>query len=40
MNLRTLFLLIVLGLIAAFTALNWSAFMTPMTLSLAFASAR
>ena len=38
MNLRTLFLLIVLELLAAFTALNWSAFTAPMTLSLAFTS--
>lgn len=37
MKARTLFFLIVLGAIAAFAALNWSAFMTPTTLSLGFA---
>jgi len=38
MKVRTLFLLIVLGAIAVFAALNWNAFMTPTTLSLGFAS--
>ena len=38
MKARTLFLLIVLGAIAVFAALNWNAFMTPTTLSLGFAS--
>ncbi|MEO8344577.1 MAG: LapA family protein [Betaproteobacteria bacterium] len=36
MSLRTLFLLVVLGLLAIFTGLNWSAFTTPTTLSLVF----
>ena len=38
MKIRTLFLLIVLGAITAFAALNWSAFMAPTTLSLGVAS--
>ncbi len=38
MSLRTLFLLVVLGVLAIFTVLNWSAFMTPTTLSLLFAT--
>ena len=37
MKIRTLLLLIVLGLITVFAALNWSAFMTPTTLSLGVA---
>lgn len=37
MRIRTLFLLLVLLLIAAFAALNWSAFMMPATLSLGVA---
>lgn len=37
MKARTLLLLLALGAIAAFTALNWSAFMTPTTLSLGVA---
>jgi hypothetical protein len=37
MRLRTLLLLIVLGAIAAFAAVNWTAFTTPTTLSLVFA---
>ena len=37
MKVRTLFLLLTLVAIAAFTALNWSAFMTPTTLSLGIA---
>ncbi|MEF8750628.1 MAG: LapA family protein [Candidatus Accumulibacter necessarius] len=37
MKLRTVFLLLVLGVIAAFSALNWSAFITPTTLSLGLA---
>jgi len=36
MRLRTLMMLIVLGGIAAFAAVNWTAFMTPTTLSLVF----
>lgn len=38
MKIRTLLLLVVLGLIAVFSALNWSAFMTPTTLSLGFST--
>lgn len=38
MKVRTLFLLLTLVAIAAFTALNWSAFMTPTTLSLGVAN--
>jgi uncharacterized integral membrane protein len=38
MPLRTLLLGVVLLLVALFAALNWSAFMTPMSLSLLFAS--
>ena len=38
MYLRTLLILTVLGLIAVFSALNWSAFIAPTTLSLGFAS--
>jgi hypothetical protein len=34
MKLRTLFLLLILGAIAAFSALNWGAFSAPTTLSL------
>lgn len=37
MKVRTLSLLLVLAAIAAFTALNWSVFMTPTTLSLGVA---
>lgn len=37
MKLRTLFLLLILGAIAAFSALNWGAFSTPTTLSLSMA---
>jgi uncharacterized integral membrane protein len=40
MKIRTLLLLIVLGLITVFAALNWSAFMTPTTLSLGVAEAQ
>ena len=36
MSLRTLFLLVVFGLLAIFTGLNWSAFTAPTTLSLVF----
>jgi len=36
MPLRTLLLLLVIAILAVFTALNWSAFMAPTTLSLAF----
>jgi len=36
MYLRTLLLLLVLGAIAAFAAVNWGAFTTPATLSLLF----
>lgn len=38
MKVRSLFLLLTLVAIAAFTALNWSAFMTPATLSLGVAN--
>lgn len=38
MKVRTLVLLLTLVAIAAFTALNWSAFMTPTTLSLGVAN--
>lgn len=34
MKIRTLFLLLILGLIAVFTLLNWSAFLAPTTLTL------
>jgi len=37
MYLRTLFILVVLGALVIFAAVNWSAFMTPTTLSLLFA---
>jgi hypothetical protein len=36
MNLRTLSILAVLGLVAVFSALNWSAFIAPTALSLGF----
>lgn len=36
MQLRTLLLLVVAGLIAVFVALNWAVVMTPSTLSLGF----
>ena len=38
MYLRTLLILTVLGLIAVFSALNWSAFIAPAVLSLGFTS--
>jgi uncharacterized integral membrane protein len=38
MSLRALFLLLVLIVLTVFTVLNWSAFMTPTTLSLLFAT--
>lgn len=38
MSLRTVFLLVVLAVLAVFTALNWTAFTTPTTLSLVFAT--
>ena len=38
MSLRTLLLLVMLGVLALFTALNWSAFTTPTSLSLVFAT--
>ncbi len=38
MSLRTLSLLVLVGLLAIFTVLNWAAFTTPMTLSLVFAT--
>lgn len=37
MKVRTLFILLILVAVAAFSALNWSAFMTPTTLSLGLA---
>lgn len=38
MKVRTLLLLVVLGVIAVFSALNWSAFMAPTILSLGFST--
>lgn len=38
MYLRTLLILMVLGAVAIFAAINWKAFMAPTTLSLIFAS--
>jgi len=38
MYLRTLFILIVLGAVAIFAAINWKAFMAPTTLSVVFAT--
>lgn len=38
MYLRTLLILLVLGAVAIFAAINWNAFMAPTTLSLIFAS--
>jgi type III secretory pathway component EscR len=38
MYLRTLLILVVLGILTLFAALNWSAFITPTTLSLVFAT--
>lgn len=38
MKLQTLLLLLVLAVIAAFAALNWSAFIAPTTLSVGFAT--
>lgn len=38
MRLHYVFLLLILGLITAFAALNWSAFITPTDLSLGFTS--
>ncbi|MEO6146176.1 MAG: LapA family protein [Sulfuriferula sp.] len=38
MKIRTLLFLVVLGLIAVFSALNWSAFMAPTILSLGFST--
>ena len=38
MYLRTLLLMLALGALALFTAVNWSAFTTPTTLSVIFAS--
>ena len=38
MYLRTLLILVVLGALIIFAAVNWSAFMTPTTLSLIFAN--
>ncbi len=38
MKLRTVFLLLILGAIAAFSVLNWHAFITPTTLSLGVAA--
>lgn len=37
MYLRSLLIIIILGALASFAALNWSAFTTPATLSLGFA---
>ena len=38
MYLRTLLILIVLGAVAIFAAINWKAFMAPTTLSVVFAT--
>jgi len=38
MQLRTLLVLLVLGITAAFAAVNWSSFLAPTTLSLLFAT--
>ena len=38
MYLRTLLILIVVGAVAIFSAINWSAFMAPTTLSVIFGS--
>lgn len=38
MKVRTLLLLVVLGVIAVFSALNWNAFMAPTILSLGFST--
>lgn len=38
MYLRTLLVFIVLGLVTIFSAINWSAFVTPTTLSMGFAA--
>ena len=38
MHIRTLLFLLVLGVMAAFAAVNWSSFMAPTTLSLLFAT--
>ena len=38
MYLRTLLILIVLGAVALFAAINWKAFMAPTTLSVVFAN--
>ena len=38
MYLRTLLILIVLGAVAIFAAINWKAFMAPTTLSVVFAN--
>ena len=38
MHLRTLLVLLVLGILAVFAAVNWSSFMAPTTLSLLFAT--
>ena len=38
MNLRVILIAVIFGILGIFAALNWSAFMAPTTLSLAFAS--
>jgi len=38
MHIRTLLVLLVIGVMAVFAAVNWSSFMAPMTLSLLFAT--
>ena len=38
MHLRTVLVLLVLGILGIFAAVNWSSFMTPTTLSLLFAT--
>jgi uncharacterized integral membrane protein len=40
MNIRTLLLILLAALLAAFSLANWEAFTTPTTLSLVFASVR
>ena len=38
MSLRTLLVILIVGLVAVFAAINWTAFTTPTTLSLLFAT--
>jgi uncharacterized integral membrane protein len=38
MHLRTLLIVLILGALALFTTVNWTAFTTPTTLSVVFAT--